>query len=240
MKRIHVLDELRGVCVVLMVIYHALYTLSAMFMVPWALTLYTWCYPLEPFFAGIFIALCGFSCRLSQNNCRRGLLLGAVAFGITAVLLLAMPSQIIAFGVLHCLAVCILLFAVARPLLDRVPPLVGTLVSAGLFAVTWTVPTIFGCTFLGLPLPEALLSAKWLFALGFGEMYSADYFPLIPWVFCFAAGTFLGQWHTRLPKWCYERHCVPLAWVGRRSLWVYVLHQPLIYGIAWLVSAVTR
>lgn len=233
--RIHVLDELRGLCVVLMVVYHALYTLAAQFMMPFALRWYTFFSPAEPLFAGIFIFLCGFSCRLSRNNRRRGLLLAAVAIGMTLVLWLVMPSQIILFGVLHCLAVCILLFAAAKPLLDRIPPLVGLSACALLSALLWTVPTVFGGHFLTWPLPEALLDCAWLFPLGFGRVYSADYFPLIPWLFVFAAGTFAGQRRDRLPAWCYSSHVRVLAWLGRHSLWIYLLHQPLIFGAAMLM-----
>lgn len=236
MTRIHILDELRGLCVVLMVIYHALYTLAASFLSPLALTLYTFFYPVEPFFAGIFIVLCGFSCRLSRNNARRGWLLALVSVGMTAVLLLVMPSQVIWFGVLHCLAVCILLFAAARPLFDRIPPLVGAIVSAVLFAVGWTVPTMHGGTFFGIPLPAALLAYDPLLPLGFGTVYSADYFPLIPWFFLFLSGTYLGQWRDRLPAWCYRRRVAPLSFLGRYSLWVYLIHQPIIFGAAWIVS----
>lgn len=233
-KRIHILDELRGLCVVLMVIYHALYTLASVFMSPIALDLYSFFYPVEPFFAGIFIALCGFSCRLSRSNRRRGLLLAAVAVAMSAVLWFVMPSQVIWFGVLHCLAVCILLFAALKPLLDRVPPLVGVIACAVLMGLTWTVPTVHGGTFLGMALPEELLDCNLLFPLGFGRVFSADYFPLIPWVFCFLGGTFAGQWRERLPAWCYVPHLPPLGLLGRYSLWVYLLHQPLIFGAAML------
>lgn len=236
MNRIHILDELRGLCVVLMVIYHALYTLAASFLSPLALALYTFFYPVEPFFAGIFLVLCGFSCRLSHNNVRRGLLLAAIAVGMTVVLSIVMPSQIIWFGVLHCLSVCILLFAVTKPLLDRIPPLIGAIASAVLFAASWTVPTMHGGRFLGIQLPAALLECDVLMPLGFGTVFSADYFPLIPWLFLFLSGTFLGRWHDRLPAWCYRRRVPPLSWLGRHSLWIYLVHQPLIFGAAWIIS----
>lgn len=236
MNRIHIVDELRGLCVVLMVIYHALYTLAASFLSPLALSLYTFFYPVEPFFAGVFIVLCGFSCRLSHNNVRRGLLLALVSAGLTTVLLLAMPSQVIRFGVLHCLAVCILLFAAAKPLLDRIPPLVGMIAAIVLFAVSWTVPTMHGGRFLGMALPAALLECDPLLPLGFGTVFSADYFPLIPWLFLFLCGTFLGHWRDRLPAWCYRRRIPPLSYLGRHSLWIYLLHQPIIFGAAWLIT----
>ena len=234
-NRIHILDELRGLCVALMVIYHALYTYSWMFDWEFATKMQAFFFPVEPLFAGIFIALCGFSCRLSRNNWRRGGLLALVALGMTGVLWVAMPSQVIWFGVLHCLAVCILVFAAAKPLLDRIPPLVGFLVSAALAALLWTVPTTFGGKFLGMEIPFAWSADIWWFPLGFSGLYSADYFPLIPWLFVFMAGTFVAQWRDRLPSWCMKPHVKPLSFLGRCSLIVYLVHQPLIILLGQII-----
>lgn len=239
-SRIHLLDELRGLCVLLMVLYHALYTLGYTFEWDPALTLFRFFRPVEPFFAGIFIALCGVSCRLSRNNLKRGVLLGAVAAGMSLVLWVAMPSAMIWFGVLHCLAVCIVLFWLCRPLLDRVPPLLGVIVTAVLFVLTFRFPFTEGGT-LGigtweLAWPREWMRLTWLFPLGIGRLYSADYFPLIPWLFCFLCGSFAGVWHDRFPSWCRTSHCRPLAFLGRHSLVIYLIHQPLIVGIGTVIG----
>lgn len=59
-------------------------------------------------------------------------------------LYLFMREQMIWFGVLHFLAVSILLFALLRPALDRIPPLAGVIASFLLLAMTWWVPALQG------------------------------------------------------------------------------------------------
>lgn len=239
-SRIHLLDELRGLCIVLMIAFHTFYTLAAMFHISWANELLTFFTPIEPFFAGIFIALCGFSCRLSKNNWKRGGLLALVAVGISAVLWFCMPSQMIWFGVLHCLAVCILLFAATHRLLDRVPTVLGLVLCALLFVCTWFVPWyqggFFGVPGFSLTWPTAWEQYAFLMPLGIGRVYSADYFPLLPWLFCFLFGSYLGQYHKKLPKFCRRLHVRPLAFLGRHSLIVYLIHQPIIYGVAYVIT----
>ncbi len=243
-KRIHLLDELRGLCVVLMVFFHGFYTVGFIFELEAATRLFAFFRPVEPLFAGIFILLCGFSCRLSRSNLKRGLLLLAVAAGMSLVLYAVMRDQMIWFGVLHCLAVCILLFAAAKPLLDRIPPLIGIAACAVLFAVFWHFPFSQG-RYIGIgdtvfwEWPSAWGEHPWLLAFGIGNFgwYGADYFPLMPWMFCFLGGTFLGQYRDRLPAWCCRTHLKPLAVIGRHSLIIYLAHQPIIYGVCYVLSA---
>lgn len=85
----------------------------------------------------------------------------------------------------------------------------------------------------------ASVSVGWLYPLGLTApgFYSADYFPLLPWFFLFLLGTGLGGW-------CLENREAPLlalrlpaalTWPGRHSLVIYVLHQPVLYGISFLL-----
>lgn len=243
-KRIHLLDELRGLCVVLMVAFHAFYTVGFLFDSTVAIRLFAFFAPVEPLFAGIFILLCGFSCRLSRSNAKRGLLLAFVALGMSGVLFLVMRSQMIWFGILHCLAVCILLFAATEKLLDRLPPSVGILLFTVLLAATWHFPFYEG-GYLGIgdfvfwQWPAAWGDSTWLLAFGIGNFrfFGSDYFPLIPWLFCFLVGTYLGRYRERLPSLCYRLHVRPLSFLGRHSLIVYLAHQPIIYGICYLIDA---
>ena len=118
--RIHFMDEVRGFDLLLMIAFHAFYTMGAIFDISIGTTLFAFFAPAEPFFAGVFIFICGISCRLSHSNWRRGLLLALVAIGMSVVLWFFMPKEMIWFGILHFLAVSILLFALLRPLLDRI------------------------------------------------------------------------------------------------------------------------
>ena len=245
-RRIHAMDELRGLLLLLMVAHHALYTLGHLLDVAWARTVErVVVYPLQPLGVALFVLLCGISCHLSHNNWKRGGLLLLVAVGMSGVLWLVMPDQMIWFGILHFLAVCILLFALCRPLLCRVPPWVGLLVCAVGLLHTWWLPPDRG-GFFGIPgwyevaLPSSLTANAWLLPLGFGGGAGADYVPLLPWIFVFLAGTFVGVWakQGKLPEWLYKSHARWLAWCGRHTLVVYLAHQPVIYGICWLVFAV--
>lgn len=237
-RRIHMLDEIRGLDIWLMVIHHLLYTLGYLFGVTWAARAFDWLAVPAPFFAGQFILISGIACHFSRNNLRRGLLLALVAAGMSAVLYFVMPSSMIWFGVLHCLAVCILLYALLRRLIDRIPVWVGVAVCAVLFLFTWNLPVDQGGVF-GIPgvwtvaVPETVQAQSWLFPLGLGRGFSADYFPLFPWLFCFMAGVLLGR--KSFPQWMCRSRFPGLAKTGRYTLWIYLLHQPVIYGLCYIV-----
>lgn len=71
-------------------------------------------------------------------------------------------------------------------------------------------------------LPRQLYSVPFLFPLGLPGpgFYSADYFPLIPWIFLFWTGLFLWRF---LRPYAEETvrgwpACRPLVWLGRHSL----------------------
>ena len=77
--------------------------------------------------------------------------------------------------------------------------------------------------------------SRWLWMLGwvYEGFVSTDYFPLLPWAFVFLLGTWAGKYIKagRMPHWFYTADCPPLAAVGRHSLVIYVLHQPVLYGL---------
>ena len=192
----------------------------------------------------VFILLSGFCLPLGHHPFRRG----AVVFGagalVTAVTLLFLPEDVVWFGVLTLLGSSMLLTAALDPLFRRVPPAVGVAVSALLFWVTY--PTMNG--FWNLPgrrlaLPQALY-ASWPTAyLGFmpKSFFSTDYFPLLPWLFLFWAGYFLHHLVGRRRLAPLRRSvCPPLGWMGRHSLVLYLLHQPVILGVLTVAFRLVR
>lgn len=242
--RIHFLDEVRGFDLILMVFFHAFYVIGYLFKYSWGAWLFQFFNPAEPFFAGLFIFICGISCRLSHSNWKRGGLLALVAVGMSLFLYLFMREEMIWFGVLHFLAVSILLFALLRPLLDRIPPWAGLIGSALLLLLTWWVPVYRGSILgikglFGTDIPGWLVDIPALYPLGLGAGEGADYFPLLPWFFCFLGGSFVGVWakQNRFPRWMYVSRLPWLSWLGRHTLVIYVLHQPVVFGLCWLFVA---
>ncbi len=249
-RRIRFLDELRGLCVVLMVAYHALYVIGYLFGVPIARTLFDFFEPVQPFFAGLFVLICGISCHLSHNNLKRGLLLAGVAGLLTLAMWLAVSfgildsSSYIWFGVLHCLAACILLYTLFQPTLRLLPPWLGILIHTALLMLCWHVPFDNGGYFgingiFRLAVPAADANTPWLYPFGLCPVYNAsDYFPLIPWLFCFLIGTYIGVWakNGQFPKALYRSRIPFLSTVGRHALIVYALHQPVIYLICFAID----
>lgn len=232
-RRVFFLDELRGLCILLMVAYHAAYDLVYIFHVDipafhWPLLRFA-----QPFVAGIFIFVSGIACRYSRNNIKRGLIALMLGVAMSAVTILYMPEQAIYFGILHFLGVSMLLFAMLEHALDLLPPFWGFLLFGALFAFFYSLPD----GFLGFPgftinLPEALYTKHYLLPFGFGGM-GADYFPLLPWLFLFFAGGYFGLFsrENALPSWFYRKHVPALATIGRYTIYIYVLHQPVVYVI---------
>lgn len=239
-QRIEILDEIRGASLFFMILYHGCYVLGWLFHIEWAHEVFLLFRPLEPCGAGLFIFVCGMSCRLSRSNLRRGLQLLVVAAGISLTLWFLMRSQMIWFGILHFLAAAVLIFALLKPVLKKVPPVYGFIFCFVFFWLTWNVPAQNGGFFgikgwLELPVPEILSSNRYLFPLGFGWGIGADYRPILPWIFCFLAGTFVGYhlFSKKLPVWVYRKHAPFLSFMGRNTLILYILHQPVIYLTCW-------
>lgn len=250
MKRIHLMDELRGFAVFCMVFYHGFYTLAFLMGQSWGEWLYRFFMPAEPWFAGLFIFIAGISSNLTHSNLVRGVKLLGVALLVTLATAIAVPEELIVFGILHFLSVCMIAFGLLQLLrrgLGRTeePPfrLWPVVVCAVLFIVT----RYLASGYLQIPfvlrvfLPSGWYQA-WLAPLGLpGPGFSsADYFPLLPWCFVFAAGTVVGRLAKagKFPAWTYPSRVPFFSFLGRHALLIYVLHQPVIYGAALLVQAI--
>lgn len=225
-----------------MAFHHAFYTLAYLFSVDAGRYLFDFFAPLSPFFAGTFVLISGTVSNLSRSNLKRGLKLIAVSLIISFVTIIFIEGEEIYFGILHMLAVCMILYSFLKKPMLKIPAPAGIAASIFLFFITYPVTKgLIGFNgLLTFELPGFLYSAGWLFPLGFTSsgFYSADYFPLFPWFFMFLAGGFIGRYASegRFPKFMFKKRIPPLGWLGRHSLAVYVLHQPVIFGIFYLIE----
>lgn len=243
--RYPLVDTLRGVAVVLMVSFHFGYDV---FMVGGVDT--GWYYhPLVRLWQQAacctFIMVSGFVWRWGRKTAlRRGIVLNLWGLVVSLVLLVFMPEEQVWFGVLTFLGCALLLMLLLEPLAERITAWVGLPLSLLLFALCRTLPQ--GYLSLGslwrLELPRVLYEAGFLVPFGFPHpaFYSSDYFPILPWLLLFLAGYYLfrlvegralwqrvGQWELR-----------PLTALGRRSLVIYLLHQPVCFALSLAVVRV--
>lgn len=245
--RIWSMDELRGLAVFCMIFYHGFYTVGFLFGNFWGLFFFRFFMPAEPFFAGLFMFISGIACNLSHSNLVRGLKLLALALGVTLITWLAVPEDIITFGILHFLAVCMILAGLLMPFVNRFR---FSWVPVAICAVLYSLTKNIQLGYLGpggalsFALPKALYAANWLAPLGFhnSAFRSADYFPVLPWIFVYAAGVFVGKLAKagKFPAFLYVSRAPFFSWFGRHALILYLVHQPVIYGACLLVRFLSR
>lgn len=234
-KRLLLLDSIRGATLLSMVAYHAVWDLVYLCGVQ-----LSWYRGDAGFFwqqsiCWTFIFLSGFCWPLGHDPIKRGLTVLLCGMAVTVATALFLPENRVVFGVLTLLGSCTLLLAPLDRLLRRVPPVWGLLGSAALFALTRDVNQ----GWLGFGGRQLARLPGWLYQgpgatyLGFMEpgFFSTDYFSLLPWMFLFLAGYFacrLCGGKEKLAAWA-GWGIRSLGAVGRYSLPIYMLHQPVLY-----------
>lgn len=231
-QRIWELDAFRGICILGMVIVHFLYDLIDLY------AILDWEYPAWFLFIArwgsvLFLLISGISATLGRRSVRRGLivlasglLVSLVTFGMYKFANFH-KSIIIYFGVLHCLGCCMIAWWACK----RLPTWALAVLGVAIVAVGMYLDTVH------------LVDYPWLVPLGFTypNFESSDYFPLLPNLGFFLLGTVLGRTvygkkesllgdtgkHNPIAR--------ALCWCGRQSLWIYLLHQPILTLICMML-----
>ncbi len=227
-KRIWELDALRGIAILTMVAVHFVYDFSSAF----AFADSMWFYLLKQWGGYVFVVLCGICVTLGAHPVKRGAVVFLCGMLCTAVTVgmyrlgFAGISICIWFGALHCLGACMLLW----PLFRKMPGwLVAMLGIAGI-AIGWFFDQYVKVSF------------PWLVPLGitFPGFATSDYFPLFPNLGVFLLGAAAGYLlypskQSLLPRVTPGALLRFLCACGRHSLWIYLLHQPVISIIGAIV-----
>ncbi len=246
-KRICILDELRGLAVIAMILYHTIYSMAFIgnysFAYNWLIT----AYPYQPLIPITFISICGVCSVFSRSNLKNGIKLLLIALIATLVTAIALPSNFIIFGILHFLGCSLIIISLFKNLINRIQ---STKVICAIiifcliiYTVCFNIPKgyIGLSTDICIMLPQQLYSYYPLFIIGLPtpEFFSADYFPLFPHIFLFIVGVFVGKLISKidLPNFMYRQWLPPLDFIGRHALIIYILHQPLIIGVIYAVKA---
>lgn len=230
------IDLMRGLAVVMMVLYHVLFDIS--FFNIYAVNVTTGFWKLFAIItASLFLLLVGISFTISAAKAevvmdRRNFFMKYVKRGISILLIAALITVVtwwylgegyIIFGILHLIGVSIIIapFFFHRKILSLYGGILVIIVGILLSAVRG--PPIL--------LPLGVYPASF---------YSVDYTPVFPWFGLVLIGIYLGEILYPGGKRAYSLpgslqydnlFALPektLAFLGRHSLAIYILHQPII------------
>lgn len=243
-NRYALLDSIRGIALISMILYHGIWNLVYIYGFDWSWYKGKGAWLWQQSICWTFILLSGFCWSIGKRRLKNGLMVFGGGLLVTAVTLWSMPQNRVVFGVLTCIGSCILLLIPLERFLRHLSFEWGMAVSFLFFGLTRGVNRGYlGLGKMGfVELPNSWYQGNLGAYLGFPSpsFYSTDYFPLIPWFFLFLTGYFFygicqkRSWFNRK----IFRVCIPAAEVlGRNSLLIYLLHQPILYFVESIILA---
>ena len=213
------LDALRGMAVLWMIIFHGAYDLRMFNYVTWNFSEGFW-YGFPRFIAFTFLFCVGLSLNYGhtprpnwQAMKKRSLKLFLAALGVSVGTYFVFPNQWIFFGTLHCILVGSLL---------------GVLV-VNHRALAWMLLIL-------ILIGQYLLhfDIKWVSSII--QKPSMDFIPIYPWFWAILLGIVGGPYLSRIPLLNEMKSNAFLDYLGRHSLKIYLIHQPVLFGLIWLYS----
>lgn len=236
-ERFDRLDALRALAIVWMALYHFGFDLNHFGLLQPRQDVYR-----DPFWTvqrtcivSLFLFCAGFGQALALDAgqtwarfWRRWAQVAACALLVSAGSALMFPRSWISFGVLHGIALMLIIARLAAPLRAALLPLalacllLPRLVAAPFFDSRWT-------NWVGLVTHKPL---------------TEDFVPLLPWLGVVLLGLAAGQWLLRARPAVIGAALAPalrpLAVLGRWSLSFYLLHQPVLIGLLLAAQALRR
>ncbi len=203
-----------------MIIFHGAYDLRLLGFVNWDFSSGFW-YAFPRIIAFTFLFCVGISLHLTHDKKlnldslrKRSIKLGTGSALISIVTYLIYPNYWIYFGTLHCIFLGSLLGA---PLVNR--------------------RKLAGFIFLTIILGQYVLSydIEWVSAML--KKPSMDFIPIYPWFWTILLGILLAPYLLKVfpsqklakPTWT--------KWPSQHSLKIYLLHQPILFGILWIIKS---
>lgn len=239
------IDIARGIALSMMIFLHLMWDLDFFKIYP----LNNDIYQLNKIVAFMFLFLVGICLSITSKRktplqqLKRGLGIFNIGIGLTIISMFVMPERPIVFGVLHCIGLSIIL---SIPLLKTKQSTVY---------MHCIVLMILGllCCIAGLILDNVVIVnpsvPQLIIGLHQQEIWrhTIDYFPLLPWfgvvVTGISMGTILyreGKRQFIIPDFIQKKSPIFLSYLGKHSLYVYLLHQPVLVGFIKYVLPVIR
>lgn len=231
-KRFWEIDFLRGVAIVMMIIFHIVFDMTFFGVRDFAVNGIYW-RVFARLTAIIFLLLVGISLTLSYSRflkikqtkpqfkkyLKRGGTVFIYGILITIFTLFLIGEAYVRFGILHLIGISII-FAYPFLKYKYFNFVLGILIIS-----------------LGIILRNYAFDFDWLLWLGFipKNLYTVDYFPLFPWFGVVLIGVFLGNMLYPgynslivLPDYSKNIFFRSFSFLGKNSLLIYLIHQPII------------
>lgn len=243
-NRFYLIDTIRGIAIINMILYHLFYDLVYIYglNLTWFKTeeAFIW----EQFICWTFIIISGITQNFNHHPYKEALIVSLSGLLVTIVTVLFDSNIAIYFGILTFLGAAVFILTILKKFLNRLN-------------IYWALASFFllfllfrniNLGYLGfgkidlLKLPDFLypIEPGWLQTfIGFTAInfYSSDYFSLLPWLFLFISGYFLFQVikETKFINIVKTKGNSFLAFLGRHSLLIYLLHQIVIMLVLMII-----
>lgn len=232
MKRNYLIDQLRGLTIISMVLFHLFYDISLYKSLPWYDgTLFNHIWQLS--IATSFFTISGLTSNFltREKNIKRGIKISLLGLLISLLTYIFNKDLRIVFGVLNGLGLSMILIGLLENKLNNINPKY-CLVFLALFIITYRLPSKEIFTY---EINSKLYELN-LFPLGFpsDSFYSTDYFPIIPWFFIYCFGYLFGKIFMKSKYYTKDYSNNLLAKIGQHSIEIYLAHQLIIYLLVYL------
>lgn len=233
-KRFWEIDFLRGIAIIMMIIFHFLWNLNYFYKFNIILSSGFWKI-FQITAACLFLFLVGISLTISnikknvkyKKYLKSGLKIFSFGLIITLVTIFIFPNSFVIFGILHLIGISIIISYIFRKFKY--------------------VNLILGISFIiiGNILKNYVVNFNWLIFLGLRPniFSSVDYFPIFPWFGMILIGLFFGKIlystnkrNFKLKNLSENPIIKVLCFLGKKSLIIYLLHQIVLYGIFFILT----
>lgn len=234
--RIRGIDVVRGTAILAMITYHLSWNLSWFGVVDWQVSTGPGWRLFAGSIAGTFIFLSGVGLALAHQHgvrwypfWQREAIIITAAAAVSGVTFMTFGETFVRFGILHAIAAS----SLVAVLFVRLPAY-ASFIAAAIFA------------FLPLWASNPVFDGQPLLWTGLGEPHfaSVDYVPMAPWTALALLGVFITRSEFTSPI-LHRLQSLSfgsatgrfLVFLGRKSLIIYLVHQPILFGLIWAMSA---
>jgi len=233
-SRYPVIDCIRGGAIIAMMLYHFGFDLNMQGYIAQDINHNATWHVARSLILGTFLFVAGFSISLAANQYISRRLIRLVRISACAILVsissyFMFPDSWIFFGVLHFVVVGSLICWLVMPHKKLLFTLGILLLALGLFYQS----PVFN---------QPLL--QWVGMMTYKPI-TEDYVPLLPWLGVMMIGVGIGQWTlTKKDILLFDDKpstvLFPVQWLGRHSLIVYMLHQPIFLAALFIFGMVYK